>query len=160
MPQLEERAEFEFDGPEQPARIHDMIRPFLDFSSPKVGLGNLQCRVKFSAQERNREPAISEAPIIGIAGCLHGELMGALDRGPRLLRAPSLRPLNGAGVVAMHLGANLPLFESLPNPLVLRQRREQRLCLGDLRHFRRWRKSLRARARGQCGRSAGRPVDW
>ena len=76
-----------------------MIRPSLDFSLPKVGLGNLQRRAKFSAQERNREPAVCEAPIVGMAGRWRGELMGALDRRPRLLSAPSLRPLNGAGVV-------------------------------------------------------------
>src|ERR1700722_12397433 len=112
-----------------------MIRPSLDFSLPKVGLGNLERPAKLSAQERNREPAVCEAPIVGMAGCWRGELMGALDRRPRLLRAPPLSPLNGAGVVEMHLGARLAPFESLPDALVFRQRCEQRLRLSNLGHF-------------------------
>ncbi len=96
-----------------------------------------------------------------MAGRRGGELMGALDRRPRLLSAPPLRPLHRAGVVDMHLGASLPPFESLPDPLVFRQRIEQRLRLCDLRHFRRRRKALERRREGGVGfgGAAGRVVE-
>ena len=158
MPRLEERAELEFDRAEQPVGVHRMIRPSLGFSLPEVGLGNLQRSTKLSTQERNRKPPVRQAPILGITGRGGGELMGALDRRSRLLAAPPLCPLHRASVVDMHLGASLPLFESLADLLVLRQRREQRLSLDDLWHFGVGVKPSSAGARTAWA-SAGRAVD-